>query len=294
MDIDVIVPATRPGLIDRLLYSLSRNTVRPDVVTVVSNEVGAGIATYGLKVRIVGFSSTAYPFGIRDVALRRNVGIFASSCSHVLTFDDDQVAPADLIAWSRKLLDQRPYFWGHHRFIDFGRYSVDELLELEPEKGRSREMPPNAYHFWMSCYGGLSGARRDLLETLGGYDLAFLGRHAGEDQDLGKRMARLVDDSDKVFIHEPPFAWHPEEKNPWSPPARTNLCESHDLVEVGFNGSRGQQCRKCPYFVAPEDSLLTGRLMMRFDPAKVDVTVQELTHGTHSAVAGRPADGARN
>ena len=34
--------------------------------------------------------------------------------------------------------------------------------------------------------------------------------------------------------------------------------------------------------------------MMPYDPAKVDVTVQELTPDAPAAVAGRPADGARN
>ena len=94
MRIDVVVPVARRRALDGLLYSFSANTIRPDVITLVSNDLSASeVQTYGLDVRLLRFASAAYAVGSIDVALRRNIGIWASDCSHIVTFDDDQLAP---------------------------------------------------------------------------------------------------------------------------------------------------------------------------------------------------------
>ena len=276
VSLDVIVPTVRPATIGRLLESLARNAVRPDVVSIVSNEVDRRIETHGLDVRLVRFRSKEYPIGDRDVALRRDVGIWSSDCSHVLTLDDDVVAPANLIETSLALLGDAPYFWGHYRYISFAGYALERLVELPPELGRRRESPPNSWHLWMSCYAGAFGAKRELVERVGGFDLAFSGRHGGEDQSLGKRLAAHVAGTDRVFIHEPPFVWHPTEPDEWEPARYSNLCDGeHDLEEATLNGLPVASCRRCPYLVATDESrLFSGEVFLPYDPDAVEVTVE--------------------
>jgi hypothetical protein len=285
LSLDIVVPAVRRATTQRLVASLARNTMRPDAVTIVSNEVEPTIDTGGLDVQIVRFRSDAYPIGDRDVALRRNVGIWASECTHVVTLDDDLVAPPNLVETSLALLRDNPYFWGHHRYISFSGYPLERLMELAPELGRRREDPPNSWHLWMSCYAGLFGAEREIVVRAGGFDLIFSGRHGGEDQSLGKRLAAQVAGTERVFIHEPPFAWHPAEPDAWDPPAYTNLCPGpHRLEERSVGGVFVSACRRCPYFVAPDDSALFGDdVVLRYDPAEVEITLER-----PSAVASGP------
>ena len=225
--LDVIVPSVRPATVGRLLESLALGSVRPDAVSIVSNEVEASIETHGLDVRLLRFRSSEYPIGDRDVALRRDVGIWSSEHSHVLTLDDDVVAPANLIETSRALLADEPYFWGHYRYISFPGYALERLVELPPELGRRRENPPNSWHLWMSCYAGA-------------------------------------------------FVWHPTELDEWEPPRYSNLCDGeHDLEEAEVNGLPVASCRRCPWFVAADESrLFSGEVLVPFDPAAVEVTVE--------------------
>lgn len=276
MTLDVVVPAVRRATIGRLLESLARNTVRPDSVSIVSNEVDSGLETHGLDVRLLRFRSAEYPIGDRDVALRRDIGIWSSECSHVLTLDDDIVAPTNLIETSLALLRGEPYFWGHYRYVSFRGYTLERLVELPPELGRKREEPPNSWHLWMSCYAGAFGAERELVEEVGGFDLAFSCRHGGEDQSLGKRLAAHVAGTDRVFIHEPPFVWHPAEPDDWDPPAYSNLCDGeHDLEETSLNGLPVAACRRCPYFeVTDESRLFSGEVFVRYDPSAVEVRTE--------------------
>ncbi|HSS79800.1 MAG TPA: hypothetical protein VLK24_01270 [Gaiellaceae bacterium] len=272
MSLDVVVPALRTATVDRLLWSLAHNTVRPDAVSLVSNEVPDAIETHGLEVRLVRFRSERYPIGDRDLALRRDVGIWSSECSHVLVLDDDLVAPANLVESSLALLERESHFWGHHRYISFAGYSPERLLELPPQLGRPRETPPNSWHLWLSCYGGAFGAERSLVHELGGFDLAFSCRQSGEDQSFGKRLSG----GRKVFIHEPPFAWHPTDPEPWGPPAYSNLCAGeHELASADLNGMPVSSCRRCPYFVALDEELLfSGEVFLPYDRAEVEVTVR--------------------
>lgn len=275
MEIDVIIPSTRPDAVEKALYSLSRGSVLPDAVTVVSNEAGERLPGHGMNVRLIRFRSSAYPIGSHDVVLRRNIGIWSSGCSHVITFDDDQVAPVNLIETAARLLREKRYFWGHYRYVDFGFHSVDQLLHMDAACGRTREHPPNAWHAWLSCYAGLFGAERDVLLQLGGFDMAFCGRHAGEDQNLGRRLARRLDGCERVFIHEPPFAWHPTGKLPWAKAGYTNLCSAaHRLFRTRRGGIEVETCYVCPHFRALEVDLYRDDVRMRYDPAQVEVTLR--------------------
>ena len=276
--LEVIIPSIRVGTVERALYSLSRNSIPPDLVTVVSNEVPSDARSHGLAVRVLRFSSEHYPIGECDLALRRNIGIWAAEHPHVLTFDDDQLAPRGLIASSIELLRREPYFWGHHRFIRFGSYTIDQILEMDPDRGRTREFPANAWHSWQSCYGGLFGGRKDVVLEAGGYDLIFLGICRSEDQNFGRRLARRVRGTDRVFIYEPPFAWHPEEKYPWAASPVSNLCSTkHELAPDVAGGAAIVRCGRCPYFrVDDGQNLFRDEVFFPFDPARVDIRMETL------------------
>jgi hypothetical protein len=279
MDIEVIVPVRRRVTIDRLLRSFSRNTVRPGAIWLVTNELdSAQVVTYDLDVRLVRFESDSYPIGFNDAALRRNVGIWASTASHVVTFDDDQVAPPSLIQSMMRVLSVTPVCWGHYRFIDVENRTFDELMALSPDAGRTRETPPNAWHSWQSAYGGLFGAQRTLVQQAGGFDMVFSGRHGGEDQNLGRRLAALVHGGESVYVHEPPFAWHPERAIPWDEPRYTNVCRGeHNLVEGNVRGVAAHTCTRCPYYYVL-DAVLAGRAVtMPFDSSQVRIAVEQLS-----------------
>jgi predicted O-methyltransferase YrrM len=275
MGIDVIVPVRRRCTIDRLLYSFSRNTTEPDTITLISNELVADeIRTYGLNVRVLRFSSSYYPIGFCDAALRRNLGIWTSEASHVVMFDDDQLAPPDLIETSRSILLTQPYFWGHHRFIAFEQ-PVDEILKLPPVAGRAREFPPNSWHSWRSAYAGLFGAERSMLVQIGGFDMRFSGRHGGEDQNLGRRLAQVVYGQTSIYVHEPPFAWHPEENIPWDDAVYSNLCAGGHEITVDASDAI-HRCGRCPFYWVPDDQLYGDDVGLRFDPSNVGVHVEQI------------------
>lgn len=278
MEIDVIIPVMRPDLIASLLYSFSQNTIKPDLVSLVSNEVRYAATVQDLKVRILRFESSDYPIGNLDVALRRNVGIWNSPCSHIIAFDDDQLAPTDLIQASRDRLEHQEHFWGHYRYLDFSKYSLDTLVRLPTSRGRPRENPPCGWHLYLSAYGGLFGANKQWFQRQGGYDMIFCGRHSGEGQNLGRRLSRSLGHREKIFVCEPPFAWHPERRIPWAAPAYTNLCRNdHRLENAMIRGVIFAKCRRCPYFMPPSDLRFLSDVIIPFDPTKVSVKVEELT-----------------
>lgn len=260
--LEVVVPALIPPV--RLLESLALDIPKPDLVTIVSNEFQLrDLHPVSLDVRVLHFASDSYCIGDHDVVLRRNVGIWAARGDHLVFQDDDQVAGRGMVRSSAERLTFAPSFWGHHRFLDFGRRPTLEILNLRPMKGRAREHPPNSLHGWQSCYAGMFGAHRDYLIDLGGFDMAFMGRHGSEDQDLGRRMLARERES-RVFIWEPPFAWHP----PQSPPRAvrvTNSCGDHMLGDPG--GRAGvRRCRRCPYYRADIVSPVGTAPKIAFDP----------------------------
>lgn len=176
------------------------------------------------------------------------------------------------------MLERSPYFWGHHRYIRFEGYTLEDLVKERPDAGQTREHPANAWHSWLSAYAGLAGARRELLLEVGGYDMAFCGRHAGEDQNLGRRLARHVHGIEQIYVHEPPFAWHPEEPLPWAEPRYSNLCSgAHELVTVECDGRVIQQCGRCPYFSF--DGIIgdPDKVLMPFELDSVNLLIEELS-----------------
>jgi hypothetical protein len=271
--LDVVIPAIRCATIDRLLRSFKLGTQLPEAISIITNEVPLDIERYGLNVRLLRFDSSTYPIGDGDLALRRDIGVWNSECSHVLTFDDDLIAPVNLVQTSRELLSREPYFWGHHRYVSFAEYSVEALSTMPPDRGRPRESPPNSWHLWMSCYGGLFGAETALVKNCGGFDLIYSCRQANEDQDFGKRLAHLIHQRERVFVYEPPFAWHPTEPDPWGQVRYSNLCqEGHDVVAATIQGIPVERCGKCPYLRAFDgtDDLRTWPVWP-YDPQEVTV-----------------------
>lgn len=217
MKVEIIVPAARGNLSHRLVESLHRQTRGPDVISLIGNEPddveGARVVRY----------TTDYLMGPGDVCLRRNIGAFFSDADILIYQDDDQMAPPNMVESAVEIILKDRYVWGHHRYIDFG---VDPfaILDLPPEAGKSRESAANRTHLWMSCYAGMFGVSRDLMLELGGFDMAFQGRLGNEDQQLGRRMLYHLYRSDTVFIHEPPFAWHPTQVESLPrPPERTDF-----------------------------------------------------------------------
>jgi hypothetical protein len=278
MEIEVVIPVVRPWHVEGLLYCFARNNPPPDAVTLVTNELPDSFHTYGLHVRVIRFTSNIYPFGVCDVALRRNIGIWSSEASHVLFFDDDQLAPPDLIDSVRRVLNRKLYVWGHYRYIDFEGRTADEILELPFTRGSPRERPPNAFHGWMSAYGGLFACERALLCELGGFDMAYAGRHSGEDQNLARRLARQVDRTDRIFVHEPPFAWHPTKPEPWGQPRVKNVCDVHDWRSEMIAGREVRACSNCPAYAFEERDLLGDSCLLPFDEACVDIEISTLHH----------------
>lgn len=271
--LDVVVPVRRPAATARLLEALAQGTRRPDLVTLVGHEVPRSLDPQGLPVRVLRPQSVAYAIGECDVVLRRNVGAWASPMSRLVFLDDDVLPDRRTVESCWRLLERGPVVWGHHRFRDLSGWDVAQVLDLPPQAGRSREAGVNRWHLWMSCYGGMAAFDRDVLIAHGGYDQAYAGRHAGEDQDLGRRLARSLGGTDAVFVHEPPFAWHPERPEPWAPAAWSNVCRGpHDEGTVEEAGVRFTTCARCPWRRA-EGALPTDRAepLLRFDPALVEV-----------------------
>jgi hypothetical protein len=268
--LEIIIPALRDPA--WLLESLTYSERPPDLVTIVSNEVPPPTGL-PFPVRVLRFDSDYYGYGANDVVLRRNVGIWASASDNIVFQDDDQVAPTGMLAAAEQRLAFDTIFWGHHRFIDFETHGVRDLLAMAPEEGQTREHPPNALHGRWSSYAGMFGAHRAFLLALGGFDMMFLGRHGSEDQNLGYRALRARG-QEKVFIWEPPFAWHPLTSPGWPVAPRTNLCAEHLLTKAPvINGVTFTACRNCPYQRADDDTdLFRVDLVLPFDPARVTVT----------------------
>lgn len=267
--LEVIVPALRNPTL--LLESLTYSTRMPDLVTIVSNE--AKLPTdLPFPVRVLRFDSDYYGYGDKDVVLRRNIGIWYSPSDNLVFQDDDQVAPHDMLAAAERRLMLDTIFWGHHRFIDFETHSVRDLLAMAPEEGREREHPPNARHGHWSSYGGMFGAQRRFLLAINGFDMMFLGRHGSEDQNLGYRAMRARGE-DKVFVWEPPFAWHPLTSPEWPTVVRTNLCAEHQTEQSNINGVWFLQCRNCPYRrVAEGADLFQDQVVLGFHSTQVTLT----------------------
>lgn len=235
--IEVIATPTRSP--NQLIESLALNTIQPDLVTLVTNG-NHRVDNYGLRVRLLRFSSDQYAVGKNDVALRCNVGVWSAKEPMIIFQGDDQVASQTMLEDSLAILKVKTHFWGHHRYTEFRNKSVADIMAQHPESGRSREQGVNKHHGYYSCYSGMLGILTDKIRSVGAFDMAFNCRHAGEDQHLGRRL-----DGTSVFIHEPPYSWHPEQARPWEDLGPTNTCDSHNLGKIEIEGYTFVKCHNC-------------------------------------------------
>jgi glycosyltransferase involved in cell wall biosynthesis len=270
--VDVVVPARR-DTIDRLLYSLSLQTRPPDTVLIVSNEVSPK-SVPGLSIEMIGFGSGHYQVGFMDVVLRRNIGIWESMADLIVFQDDDLIASPGMIEACIERTQDEPFVWGHHRYTTFTGRPWGEIMALTPEDGRPRESAPNREHGWQSCYAGMMASRRDFLIEVGGFDMMFLGLHAGEDQQLGRRMLDRVGKT-RSFIYEPPFSWHPEE--PREPRSwidgPTNMCPdgSHEWDLMWYNGVQFNRCKRCPGQKLWSEVPIDNRVVVPYEHSRVQL-----------------------
>jgi hypothetical protein len=279
--IDVVIPATRRS-VNQLLWSLSQGSTLPSRVIVVTNEIDCiESCKEHFPVDVVRFASKVHPIGHADQALRRNIGIWESTSEFVMTLDDDQFAPRNLVSTALEEVRKRRIVWGHHRFIDFDQHG-ESLLDLPPSSGRSRESHVNGEHLWMSAYAGLMVAERSLLIEVGGYDMMFLGRSGNEDQSLGKRISNFLGQSGKIWVSEPPFAWHPDGGDRTHGTTKVNTCAAPSswLDPLMINGVKFKRCSKpaCTYrvFADSEDRLFTDGLVIPYDPLTVTLKKERI------------------
>ena len=277
MIIDIVIPST--GNAEGLLWSLNQQSRPPDQITVVSNEwqwpyPERTRSHYKIPTRQLRFESEDYPYGYKDVALRRNIGIWESTADAIIFQDDDQIAPRNMVRDFEERLENQPVVWGHHRFVDFDDYDPKDLLDAEPSIGRSRETEPNRLHTHQSGYAGCLGVKREKILEHKGFDMLFLGRHGNEDQNLAKRMSGLM-----ILIEEPPFAWHPMQ-SPHRAQGPTNICwvGDHDWEPDIFNGVVFSKCSKCPLwrFADRKEQMFRDEVVVPYEHHLVDVTVEAI------------------
>jgi hypothetical protein len=274
MKIEVIIPSV--GDPTWLLWSLTQQSRPPDQITVVSNEFRPLLRAfegYESRIRALRFDSEDYPYGNRDVVLRRNIGIWESDADAIIFQDDDQISPRHMVRDFEALLENEPWVWGHHRFVNFDDHDQVELLDADPSIGRSRETEPNRFHSYQSGYAGCFGVHRLGIVAAGGFDMLFLGRHANEDQNLAKRMCGPM-----IKIWEPPFAWHPLH-SPHRAQGPTNTCTGeHDWEPDVFNGVVFSRCSRCPLwkFSDRKEQLFRDEVVVPYEHRLVDVTVEAI------------------
>lgn len=277
--IEIVIPSLRQTETERLVRSLAMGAMKPDLVSVVSNEVVAW-SDPGVPTRLLRFSSESYAIGEQDVALRQNIGIWEAQGDVIVIQGDDQVAPSSMVADSVLVLGTKQYIWGNHRLTDFSSIDPLSLVDAPMKSAQSRELPPNHEHSYFSCYGGMLVARSAFLREAGGFDMAFNGRHGGEDQALGYRLMTALGD-ETVFIHEPPFSWHPVElatgngrdRAPWLTPQRNGCAPgAHLIIDDSIDGVAYQRCDRCRYWHFPNyDGLFRADPLIPYDHSCVTV-----------------------
>lgn len=278
--LDIVIPATRRS-VNKLLWSLSQGTALPDRVIVVTNEVEEIESfTTQYPVDVVNFNTRKHPIGHHDQSLRRNIGFFEATGDIVMTLDDDLFAPRNLVQTALEEVSGKRVVWGHHRYVDFDQYG-EQLLDLDPSFGRSRESRAPGEHSWQSCYAGLMVAERGLLLEVGGYDMMFLGWPGNEDQSLGRRINHHLGLGDRVWVSEPPFAWHPV-RDQTHGTTKTNTCGNGSawLEPMTVNGVKFDRCSKpaCTYrvFADERDRLFTDGIVIPYDHSTVTLRKERI------------------
>jgi len=297
--LSIVVPVLRVNFFSEVLFpSLCLVDPPPGRLIVVSNEIHPETwwAEIGrslrprFRVEMYGFSSKYYPFGPKDVSLRRNVGLWATHPHDEVVFiDDDEFFPSTFasdcsqaLAEAEARVEGPSCVWGNYRYVEGDGSNYAELSVAPPSAGESRENPPNFMHQFESGYAGLVIARSLFVRMHGGWDMAFCGRHNQEDQYFALKMAQSVTRSTRIFVSEPPFVWHPKVRIPYHPPAKSNVCESHNFLfqdkeaerEWKFQswaGRRYKKCLRCPAYQFRLDDLQTSEILMPYDPTLVEL-----------------------
>ena len=244
---------------------------------------------YRFPVGVARFQPEDQYYGPDAFALVYNLGAWVSLqdryAKHVLFWDDDQLAPKGLMEAVRARLSHAPAVYGNYRFVDFGAHSPEELTEAPASLGASRESPPNYEHLWLSAYSGLSAFESLLYWDVGAFDHIYNGARGRVDQELGKRVAAALHQGDRIFIHEPPFAWHPTSGSriPCIVPSTNGCMDEHELFDDAYavNGHRIPmlRCRRCNYFRVeePARNALAEEMrgpVMPFDAADWHISVK--------------------
>jgi hypothetical protein len=304
MRIEVVVPLCRSFVLAPMLRSFAKQTVRPDVVTLVTNWDSAKMEAtvkealakeqVELRVRQLCFATDVYAWGMSDAGLRRNMAAWNSDEEAMLLWDDDQVPSRDTIEASLDLFRLGPWVFGHHRFVDFDAVPLDELLDWPPERGVSREKPANSFHTYHSTYGGNVAVLRKAYIDLGGYDLIYT--RGCDDINIGRRV---IGDN-HVIVREPPLAWHPKSKLGMDMLMSGNICRNHMTSNARVsmegmvikNGLRPPPyperkswayaaCTKCPWVepnpADPDEIVHWQGPVLRYDPKNVSITYVDLS-----------------
>ncbi len=279
--VEVVVPYTRPAFAEIMLRSFAAQWRQPALVTLVGNAVLPN-NVFGLNVRALRFSSETYAIGmspgrIGDTSLRRNIGLAHAQYPAVLFWDDDQFAPWRVVSDVEAYLGRERYMFGNYRYIDTSCIASPWLMScLAATAGQSRETPPNASHLWQSGYGGFLGIQRAWAEEHVGYfDMAIPGPGI-EDQDYARRLSLAAGHQGRIFVHEPPFAFHPIERVPYAAEPQANVCQApHDIFISQELGVDVVKCRRCPFLVLkdPDEHHRKNRIhaFVGFDSSRVKV-----------------------
>jgi hypothetical protein len=270
---EVIIPQMRPQHLDNLIYSFGK-TGAPDLITLVSNlNLSLRVAS-PCPIRQLRYETDTYSTGDYTVVLKRNIGAWWAKHENIVFFDDDQLSSNGMLIAFDKLLNTTDIVYGHHRFIDYDSHALDDILDAPPAAGISREHPVNAAHTFQSGYGGLLGIKQSLYLGLGGMDMWWSNVPSHEDQDFTRRML-MAKGWSTIFVHEPPFAWHPL----WGASTRlpvtkepSNLCNSHHIVTKTLQGIDYEACTLCPWHAASRIEMRNATPMMPFNPLRVNVT----------------------
>lgn len=272
MIVEVVIPSA--GDPTALLWSLGQQSRPPDQITVISNE-WFPLRPEGstVPIRHLRFTSEEYPYGYRDVVLRRNIGIWESNADAIIFQDDDQIAPRHLVRDMEEKLLVNEWAWGHHRYVSFDDNSAASLLDADPSIGKSRETSVNEWHSYQSGYAGCLGVMKSTILALGGFDMLFLGRHSNEDQNLANRMC-----GKRIKVWEPPFSWHPirTSRRGRQP---TNTCSGeHDWEPDVFNGVVFSRCSRCPLwkFSDREEHLFRDEVVVPYEHQLVEIVMEAI------------------
>lgn len=212
MSLDAVIPVTRNWFLPLLLRSFERagapNGFR---VLLVTNDLHELNGRFDFPIGLVRFTSQTQYYGPNALPIQYNAGAWAAGAENILFWDDDQLAPGGLFNSVLDLLERRPICFGNYRFVNFGEFTPEALAHASSSLGISREKPPNHNHGFWSTAAGLIGCKKEFFWMVGGFDHIFSGARTTFDQHFGHRVSLALGDGGRIFVHEPPFAWHPTE-----------------------------------------------------------------------------------